>query len=119
MVRRRRRLNAQSWCERGLSPAESDAVAACPSQPTVADVDVVIDWPAQQPMPVLLTTRTDQAKPLTWIQIRFIAGPDHPPASFLRRAANRDIRSAPPLAPVQGISTARRSCCCSRRGTCA
>ncbi|OIJ66402.1 quinone oxidoreductase family protein [Streptomyces mangrovisoli] len=57
-----------------------------------ADVDVVLDYlwgaPAQHTIPALLRARTDRAKPLAWVQIGSVAGPEVTlPSSVLRAAA--------------------------------
>lgn len=56
-----------------------------------ADVDVVIDYlwgePTSKAMVDLLTHRSDRSKPLTWLEIGAIAGPDSAiPAAALRSA---------------------------------
>ncbi|MCQ4041653.1 zinc-binding alcohol dehydrogenase family protein [Streptantibioticus rubrisoli] len=60
-----------------------------------ADVDVVIDYlwgrPTQQAIPALLNARTDRSKPLAWIHIGSMAGPDITLPSYLLRAANLTI----------------------------
>ncbi|MBO3750083.1 zinc-binding alcohol dehydrogenase family protein [Streptosporangiaceae bacterium NEAU-GS5] len=60
-----------------------------------ADVDVVIDYlwglPAEQAMPALAQARADRSRPLTWIQIGSVAGPDITLRSALLRAANFQI----------------------------
>src|SRR5690348_9239423 len=60
-----------------------------------ADVDVVLDYlwghPAEQAMLALAKARTDRAKPLAWIQIGSIAGPDISLPSALLRAADLQI----------------------------
>ncbi|MDL4818384.1 quinone oxidoreductase family protein [Actinomadura opuntiae] len=60
-----------------------------------ADVDVVIDYlwgaPTQEAMPALLRARADRSKPLAWVQVGSVAGPDITLPSFLLRAANLTI----------------------------
>ena len=56
-----------------------------------ADVDVVIDYlwgePTGQAMVDLLTHRSDRSKPLTWLEIGAVAGPEAAiPAAALRSA---------------------------------
>jgi NADPH:quinone reductase-like Zn-dependent oxidoreductase len=56
-----------------------------------ADVDVVIDYvwgePTARAMVDLLTARADRSRPLSWIQIGSVAGPDAPiPSAALRSA---------------------------------
>ena len=56
-----------------------------------ADVDVVIDYvwgqPTARAMVDLLTARQDRSRPLTWIQIGSVAGPDAAiPSAALRSA---------------------------------
>ena len=60
-----------------------------------AEVDVVIDYvwgePAARAMVDLLTARGDRSRPLTWIQIGSIAGPDAPIPSAALRSARLQI----------------------------
>ncbi|TDD83425.1 zinc-binding alcohol dehydrogenase family protein [Actinomadura darangshiensis] len=60
-----------------------------------ADVDVVLDYlwgePAQRAMSALLRARADRSRPLAWIEVGSIAGPDITLPSFLLRAANVTI----------------------------
>jgi NADPH:quinone reductase-like Zn-dependent oxidoreductase len=60
-----------------------------------ADVDVVIDYvwgePAVQAMVDVLTARSDRSRPLTWIQIGSVAGPDAPIPSAALRSARLQI----------------------------
>ncbi|MEU3464747.1 zinc-binding alcohol dehydrogenase family protein [Streptomyces sp. NPDC006733] len=62
---------------------------------SAGDVDIVIDyvWGAvtEHALPALLTARPDRSKPLTWIQIGSVAGPDLTLPSSLLRAANLQI----------------------------
>ncbi|MBO2446061.1 zinc-binding alcohol dehydrogenase family protein [Actinomadura barringtoniae] len=59
------------------------------------DVDVVLDYlwgdPAAEAMRVIVTDRTDRAKPLTWVQIGSIAGPEAAIPSAALRAARLQI----------------------------
>ncbi len=43
--------------------------------------------PAEQLMPALLTAREDRSKPLTWVEIGSVTGPEITLPSFLLRAA--------------------------------
>ena len=65
---------------------DDDALAAA------ADVDIVLDYlwgaPAERAMRTLLTRRRDRARPLDWIQIGSVAGPDIALPSAALRAAN-------------------------------
>jgi NADPH:quinone reductase-like Zn-dependent oxidoreductase len=60
-----------------------------------ADVDVVIDYlwgaPAEKAIRALLTRRRDRSRPLDWIQIGSVAGPDLTLPSAAQRAANLRI----------------------------
>jgi NADPH:quinone reductase-like Zn-dependent oxidoreductase len=60
-----------------------------------ADVDIVLDYlwgtPAEQAIPALLTRRHDRSRPLDWIQIGSVAGPDIALPSAVLRAANLRI----------------------------
>ena len=60
-----------------------------------ADVDVVIDYvwgqPAGRAMVEVLTARADRSRPLTWIQIGSVAGPDAPVPSAALRSARLTI----------------------------
>jgi NADPH:quinone reductase-like Zn-dependent oxidoreductase len=62
---------------------------------SAADVDVVIDYvwgqPAVRVMTGLLTARADRGRPLTWIQIGAVAGPDAPVPSAALRSARLTI----------------------------
>jgi len=57
-----------------------------------ADVDVVIDYlwadPAARAMRALVLARRDRARPLDWIQVGAVAGPDIALPSAILRAAN-------------------------------
>jgi len=57
-----------------------------------ADVDVVVDYlwgrPTEQALRAVLTARADRARPLAWIQIGSVAGPDITLPSAYLRAAN-------------------------------
>ncbi len=60
-----------------------------------ADVDVVLDYlwgePAATAMTAIVTARTDRARPLTWIQVGAVAGPNAPVPSAALRAARLQI----------------------------
>lgn len=62
---------------------------------TAAEVNVVIDYvwgqPAARAMTGLLTARRDRSRPLTWIQIGSVAGPDAPVPSAALRSARLTI----------------------------
>jgi len=59
------------------------------------DVDVVLDYlwggPAAEAMRVIVTDRTDRAKPLAWVQIGSVAGPEAAIPSAALRAARLQI----------------------------
>jgi NADPH:quinone reductase-like Zn-dependent oxidoreductase len=78
-----------------VSLADDPAEAAGRLGEVAADVDVVIDYtwgaPTERAMPVLITHRADRSKPLDWIQIGSMAGPDITLPSFVLRAANLRI----------------------------
>jgi NADPH:quinone reductase-like Zn-dependent oxidoreductase len=78
-----------------VSLAGDPAQAAGRLGEVAADVDVVIDYtwgaPAERAMPALITHRADRSKPLDWIQIGSMAGPDITLPSFVLRAANLRI----------------------------
>jgi NADPH:quinone reductase-like Zn-dependent oxidoreductase len=65
---------------------DDDALAAA------ADVDIVLDYlwgaPAERAMRALVTRRRDRSRPLDWIQIGSVAGPDIALPSAALRAAN-------------------------------
>jgi NADPH:quinone reductase-like Zn-dependent oxidoreductase len=65
---------------------DDDALAAA------ADVDIVLDYlwgaPAERAMRALITRRRDRSRPLDWIQIGSVAGPDIALPSAALRAAN-------------------------------
>lgn len=60
-----------------------------------ADVDVVLDYvwgaPTERALPALLTARADRSKPLAWVQIGSLAGPEITLPSYLLRAANLNL----------------------------
>ena len=63
-----------------------------------ADVDVVLDYlwgaPTEHAIPALLTARTDRSRPLDWVEIGSVAGPDISlPSAALRSAHLRLIGS--------------------------
>jgi NADPH:quinone reductase-like Zn-dependent oxidoreductase len=78
-----------------VSLAGDPAQAAGRLGEVAADVDVVIDYtwgaPTERAMPALITHRADRSKPLDWIQIGSMAGPDITLPSFVLRAANLRI----------------------------
>jgi NADPH:quinone reductase-like Zn-dependent oxidoreductase len=63
--------------------------------PVANDVDVVIDYiwgrPTANAMMAVVTHRTDRGKPLAWIEIGSVAGPDAPIPSAALRAARMAI----------------------------
>lgn len=60
-----------------------------------AEVDVVLDYvwgpPAARAMADMLTAREDRSRPLTWIEIGSVAGPDAPVPSAALRSARLTI----------------------------
>jgi NADPH:quinone reductase-like Zn-dependent oxidoreductase len=60
-----------------------------------AEVDVVLDYiwgqPAARAMADILTARSDRSRPLTWIEIGSVAGPDAPVPSAALRSARLTI----------------------------
>jgi NADPH:quinone reductase-like Zn-dependent oxidoreductase len=60
-----------------------------------AEVDVVLDYiwgqPAARAMAGMLTARSDRSRPLTWIEIGSVAGPDAPVPSAALRSARLTI----------------------------
>ncbi|WP_432824317.1 quinone oxidoreductase family protein [Dactylosporangium sp. CA-092794] len=69
-----------------------DAEAAARLAEAAADVDVVIDYVwgpvTERLLPALLTARSDRGKPLTWLEIGSVSGPEITLPSYLLRAAN-------------------------------
>ena len=76
-----------------LSLAREDAYDALGE--AAADVDIVIDYlwgtPAEHAIRALVTRRRDRSRPLDWIQIGSVAGPDITLPSAALRAANLRI----------------------------
>ncbi len=74
-----------------LGALGADEICTFDQLAAAADVDVVIDYvwgePAARAIVDLLTARVDRSRPLTWIQIGSVAGPDAPiPSAALRQA---------------------------------
>jgi NADPH:quinone reductase-like Zn-dependent oxidoreductase len=73
-----------------ISLAREDAYDALGQ--AAADVDVVIDYlwgtPAERAIRALVTRRHDRSRPLDWIQVGSVAGPDITLPSAALRAAN-------------------------------
>jgi NADPH:quinone reductase-like Zn-dependent oxidoreductase len=74
-----------------LPPLGADVACTFDRLAQAADVDVVIDYiwgqPAARAMADIVTNRADRSKPLEWIQIGSIAGPEAAiPAAALRSA---------------------------------
>jgi NADPH:quinone reductase-like Zn-dependent oxidoreductase len=76
-----------------ISLAREDAYDALGE--AAADVDIVIDYlwgtPAEHAIRALVTHRHDRSRPLDWIQIGSVAGPDITVPSAALRAANLRI----------------------------
>jgi NADPH:quinone reductase-like Zn-dependent oxidoreductase len=95
-----RRFGASHVIGAGRDVARLDALAAdetCTFEQlaVAAEVDVVIDYvwgePAARAMVAMLTARRDRSRPLTWIQIGSVAGPDAPIPSAALRSARLQI----------------------------
>jgi NADPH:quinone reductase-like Zn-dependent oxidoreductase len=101
-----KRLGAGEVIGAGRDPERLAALAGLGADVTVsladdafgeaaADVDVVVDYlwgpPAAGAMRALLTRRRDRSRPLDWIQIGSVAGPDLALPSAALRAANLRI----------------------------
>lgn len=73
---------------------ETDAVAARIGE-AAGDVDVVLDFlwgePTAAAMVALITARADRGKPLTWIEVGSVAGPDAAIPSAALRAARLTV----------------------------
>ncbi|MFD4755040.1 zinc-binding alcohol dehydrogenase family protein [Streptomyces sp. NPDC058426] len=72
------------------------------------DVDVVLDYlwgaPTERAVPALLTARTDRSRPLTWIQLGSVAGPELTlPSSWLRAGALSFVGSGQGSVTTAGI----------------
>jgi NADPH:quinone reductase-like Zn-dependent oxidoreductase len=75
----------------GLGSLGADETCTFDQLAAAAEVDVVLDYvwgqPAARAMADMLTARSDRSRPLTWVQIGSVAGPDAPvPSSALRSA---------------------------------
>jgi NADPH:quinone reductase-like Zn-dependent oxidoreductase len=79
----------------GLGALGADQTRTFDQLAAAAEVDVVIDYvwgrPAVRAMTDMLTTRSDRSRPLTWIQIGSVAGPDAPVPSAALRSARLTI----------------------------
>ncbi len=73
----------------------ADEVCTFEQLAAAADVDVILDYvwgePAVRTMVDILTARRDRSRPLTWIQIGSVAGPDAPIPSAALRSARLQI----------------------------
>ncbi|MFD6150085.1 zinc-binding alcohol dehydrogenase family protein [Streptomyces sp. NPDC060243] len=72
------------------------------------DVDVVLDYlwgaPTERAVPALLTARTDRSRPLTWIQLGSVAGPELTlPSAWLRAGALSFVGSGQGSVTTAGI----------------
>jgi hypothetical protein len=86
---------------------DDDSLAAA------ADVDIVLDYlwgaPAERAMRAPITRRRDRSRPLDWIQIGSVAGPDIALPSAALRAANLRVMGSverawsAPTAPGQRV----------------
>jgi NADPH:quinone reductase-like Zn-dependent oxidoreductase len=98
-----RRFGAAEVIAAGRNQARLSELAAIGADRTcgfdqvtvAAEVDVVLDYvwgqPAARAMTDLLTARSDRGRPLTWIQIGSVAGPDAPIPSAALRSARLQI----------------------------
>jgi NADPH:quinone reductase-like Zn-dependent oxidoreductase len=86
-----------------LADLDADAIVALDDGPAAlaeaaSEVDVVLDYlwgpPTEQAIPALLTARSDRGRPLDWVEIGSVAGPDISlPSAALRSAHLRLIGS--------------------------
>ncbi len=78
-----------------LAAIGADQTCSFDQVAAAAEVDVVLDYvwgpPAARAMTDLLTARSDRGRPLTWIQIGSVAGPDAPIPSAALRSARLQI----------------------------
>jgi NADPH:quinone reductase-like Zn-dependent oxidoreductase len=77
--------------EARLAALGADVTCTFDQLAIAGEVDVVIDYvwgePTARAMVDMLTARSDRSRPLTWIQIGSVAGPDAPiPSAALRQA---------------------------------
>jgi len=82
----------------GLGSLGADETCTFDQLAAAAEVDIVLDYvwgqPAARAMADMLTARGDRSRPLTWIQIGSVAGPDSPiPSAALRSARLRIVGS--------------------------
>jgi NADPH:quinone reductase-like Zn-dependent oxidoreductase len=79
----------------GLGALGADQTCTFDQLATAAEVDVVLDYvwggPAAQAMADVLTARSDRSRPLTWIEIGSVAGPQAPVPSAALRSARLQI----------------------------
>jgi NADPH:quinone reductase-like Zn-dependent oxidoreductase len=79
----------------GLGALGADQTCTFDQLAAAAEVDVVLDYvwgePAAQAMVDLLTARGDRSRPLTWIEIGSVAGPQAPVPSAALRSARLQI----------------------------
>jgi NADPH:quinone reductase-like Zn-dependent oxidoreductase len=79
----------------GLGALGADHTCTFDQLAAAAEVDVVLDYvwgePAAQAMVDLLTVRGDRSRPLTWIEIGSVAGPQAPVPSAALRSARLQI----------------------------
>jgi NADPH:quinone reductase-like Zn-dependent oxidoreductase len=80
---------------RELTAIGADQTGSFEQVAAAAEVDVVLDYvwgqPTARAMTDLLTARSDRGRPLTWIQIGSVAGPDAPIPSAALRSARLQI----------------------------
>jgi len=98
-----KRFGASEVIAAGRNQARLEELAALGAHRTctfdqlsaAAEADVVIDYvwgePAVRAMVDMLTARSDRSRPLTWIQIGSVAGPDAPIPSAALRSARLEI----------------------------
>jgi NADPH:quinone reductase-like Zn-dependent oxidoreductase len=78
-----------------ISLAGSDAEVAAEVQKNAADIEVVVDYlwgaPMQRMLPAILAARSDPARPLTWVHIGAMGGPEASVPSVALRSHNLTI----------------------------
>jgi len=79
----------------GLGALGADQTCTFDQLAAAAEVDVVLDYiwgePTAKAMADLLTARSDRSRPLTWIEIGSVAGPQAPVPSAVLRSARLQI----------------------------
>ncbi|NEA41785.1 zinc-binding alcohol dehydrogenase family protein, partial [Streptomyces sp. SID11385] len=96
-------LGAEPLDLRGEEGEVADRLGAA-----AADVDVVLDYlwgaPTERAVPALLTARSDRSRPLTWVQLGSVAGPELTlPSAWLRAGALSFVGSGQGSVTTAGI----------------